>query len=124
MMAVEVQSLDRPIYLPPTIGSPNRVNHAVTSMAEATATSSKTIIQPGGERLSLKGGGVMVHVVYSGRAKSELSIPDPGLSRLSRWLRRAISASLSARPIFSLPSVPRQLLPFSDRAAALGPLLP
>jgi hypothetical protein len=58
MTAVEVQSLDRPTYLPPTIGSPNRVNHTVTPMAEATATSKTNVHRPGGERRSLKGGGV------------------------------------------------------------------
>src|SRR5437763_12308413 len=69
--AVEVQPLDRPTYLPPTIGSPNRVNHTVAPMAEAAATSKTNVHRPGGERRSLKGGGVMVHVVYSGRAESE-----------------------------------------------------
>src|SRR3954469_9660031 len=45
--AVEVQPLDRPTYLPPTIGSPNRVNHTVAPMAEAAATSKTNVHRPG-----------------------------------------------------------------------------
>src|SRR5437879_13816653 len=69
--SVEVQPFARPTYLPPTIGSPNRVNHTVAPMAEAAATSKPNVHRPGGERRSLKGGGVMVHGAYSGRAESE-----------------------------------------------------
>jgi hypothetical protein len=64
--------------------------------------------------------------VYSGRTRSEWSRPDADFARLNRWFRRAISASLGAKPIFSLPSASRQLLPFSGgdcgtSAVAAGP---
>jgi hypothetical protein len=60
-----VQPLDRPTYLPATSGAANLVTHTVKPITAATASSSKTIIHPGDERRSVKGGGVMVHGVYS-----------------------------------------------------------